>query len=84
MNEHMTEHLNTHETRPIWQHPRLVAAVVGALVFVTFAIQNSGSVKVDFLFWGFDLGLIVLMFLCAAIGAAVWELAKYLRRRNRA
>ena len=80
----MTEQPNPQETTPIWQHPRVVAAVVGALVFVIFAIQNSGSVEVEFLFWGFDLGLIVLMLLCAAIGAAVWELVKYLRRRNRA
>lgn len=71
------------EARPIWQNPRFIGAAVGALVFVIFAIQNSGSVDVDFLFWGFDMRLIVLMILCAIVGAAIWELAKYLRRRQR-
>ena len=70
------------ENRPIWQHPRIIAAAIGALVFVIFAIQNSGSVAVDFLFWGFDLRLIVLMVLCAVVGAAIWEFAKHLRRRH--
>jgi uncharacterized integral membrane protein len=72
-----------HQNRPVWQNPRVVGAAIGALVFVIFALQNSGSVDVDFLFWGFDLRLIVLMIVCAVIGAAIWELAKYLWRRNR-
>lgn len=67
--------------RPIWQNPRVVAAGIGTLIFVIFAAQNSGSVTVDFLFWGFDMSLILLMILCAAVGAAVWELGKYIRRR---
>ena len=78
----MSDQLNVQEPRPIWQNPRFIGAAFGALVFIIFALQNSGSVEVDFLFWGFDLRLIVLMILCAATGAAVWELAKYLRRRS--
>jgi uncharacterized integral membrane protein len=78
----MTDSQTGNETRPVWQNPRFVGAAIGALVFVIFAIQNAGSVEVDFLFWSFDLRLIVLMILCAAIGAAIWELAKYLRRRH--
>ena len=74
----------THDTdRPIWLNPRAVAAAFGTLIFVIFAAQNSGSVQVDFLFWDFDMGLILLMILCAALGAAVWELIKYLRGRER-
>ncbi len=67
--------------RPLWQNPRIVAAAVGALLFVIFAAQYSGSTSVDFLFWGFKMSLILLMILCAAIGAAIWELIKHLRRR---
>lgn len=80
----MSDPMSPGQQRPIWQNPRFVGAAVGALVFIIFAIQNAGSVKVDFLFWDFDLRLIVLMILCAAVGAAVWELGKYLRRRNQA
>ena len=71
----------TQTERPLWQNPRLIAAATGALILVIFAAQNSGSTKVDFLFWGFKMSLILLMILCAAIGAAIWELVKYLRRR---
>lgn len=78
----MTDLQPTQTDRPIWQNPRVVAAAIGTLIFVIFASQNSGSVKVDFLFWSFDMSLILLMILCAAVGAAVWELTKYLRRRN--
>jgi uncharacterized integral membrane protein len=78
----MSGPISTPEPKPLWQNPRFVGAVVGALVFIIFGVQNAGSVEVDFLFWGFDLGLIVLMILCAVVGAAVWELAKYLRRRK--
>lgn len=69
--------------QPLWQNPRVIAAGTGVLIFVIFAAQNSNSVNVDFLFWDFDMSLIVLMILCAAVGAAVWELTKYLRRRTR-
>ena len=79
----MTESYTEHPSRPVWQNPRIVGAVLGALVFVIFAIQNAGSVEVDFLLWGFDLRLIVLMIVCAAIGAATWEFAKQVWRRHR-
>ena len=75
---------NQPDGSPVWQNPRFIAAAIGAVVFVVFAIQNAGSVDVEFLFWGFEMRLIVLMILCAIIGAAVWELIKYLRRRQRA
>jgi uncharacterized integral membrane protein len=78
----MNEPTRHDQANPIWQNPRFIGATAGALIFVIFAIQNSGSVNVDFLFWDFDLGLIVLMLLCAAIGAAIWELGKYIRRRR--
>ncbi len=78
----MNEPTSPDQSTPIWQNPRFIGAAAGALVFIIFAAQNAGSVNVDFLFWDFDLRLIVLMFLCAAIGAAVWELGKYLRRRQ--
>ena len=77
----MAESQTTDTQRPLWQNPRIIAAATGALIFVIFAAQNSGSASVDFLFWGFEMSLILLMILCAAIGAAIWELIKYLRRR---
>ena len=77
----MADSPTTDTQRPLWQNPRIIAAAVGALIFVIFAVQNSGSTSVDFLFWGFDMSLILLMLLCAAIGAAIWEFIKYLRRR---
>ena len=77
----MTDSPSTDPQRPLWQNPRIVAAAVGTLIFVIFAAQNSGSTSVDFLFWGFEMSLILLMILCAVIGAAIWELIKYLRRR---
>ncbi len=78
----MTDDRPTPTERPIWQNPRVVGASIGTLIFVIFASQNSGSVNVDFLFWGFGMSLILLMILCVAVGAAVWELIKYLRRRR--
>ena len=78
----MTDSSTTDSQRPLWQNPRSVAAAVGTLIFVIFAAQNSGSTSVDFLFWGFQMSLILLMIFCAAIGAAIWELVKYLRRRS--
>ena len=82
MSDHPVRSDSPDDSRPLWQNPRFVGAAAGVVVFVIFAFQNSGSVGVDFLFWSFDLRLIVLMLLCAATGAAVWELAKYLRRRR--
>lgn len=77
----MADSTTTGTERPLWQNPRIIAAAIGTLIFVIFAAQNSGSASVDFLFWGFEMSLILLMLLCAATGAAVWELIKYLRRR---
>lgn len=82
MSDQPVHHDSPDDVRPVWQNPRFVGAAAGVIVFVVFAVQNAGSVEVDFLFWSFDLRLIVLMLLCAGIGAAVWELAKYLRRRQ--
>lgn len=78
----MADTPSTDPQRPLWQNPRIVSASIGALIFVIFAAQNSGTTSVDFLFWGFQMSLILLMMFCAAIGAAIWELVKYLRRRS--
>lgn len=69
---------------PPWKNPRVVAAAIGALLFLIFVIQNSGRVEVDFLFWNFGARLIILMILCAAAGVGIWELGKYVWRRRQA
>lgn len=80
----MTEQPSKVPVVPPWKNPRIVAAAVGALLFMIFVVQNSGRVQVDFLFWDFGLRLIVLMILCAAAGIGMWELGKYLWHRRRA
>lgn len=67
---------------PVWQNPRFLTAGGLAVLFFLFAVQNARSVEVSFLFWDFRLRLIILMLLCAAAGAGVWELIRYLRRRR--
>lgn len=78
----MEPHSSPNGGLPDWLTPRVMAAGGLALLFVVFALQNGRSVQVDFLFWDFRLRLIILMLLCAAAGAAIWELVRYLRRRN--
>jgi uncharacterized integral membrane protein len=67
----------------VWQNPRVVGGAAGALLFLIFVLQNAASVEVEFLFWGFSMRLIVLMILCAVVGAGIWELGKYLWRRRK-
>jgi uncharacterized integral membrane protein len=78
----MSDQTPTAHQGPPWQNPRVIAAAAGALVFLIFVVQNSGSVQVDFLFWDFRLSLIILMALCALGGAGILELVRHLRRRQ--
>ena len=78
----MTEYTSQTSQTPPWTNPRVVAAAIGALLFCIFVLQNARSVRVSFLFWDFNMRLIILMMLCAVAGAGIWELGKYLKRRN--
>ena len=52
-------------------------------VFVAFALQNSETVEVEFLWWSFETARIILLIGSAAVGIAVWELGSFVRRRRR-
>ena len=52
-------------------------------VFVAFALQNSETVEVEFLWWSFETSRIILLIGSAVVGIVVWELASFVRRRRR-
>ena len=52
-------------------------------VFVAFALQNSETVEVEFLWWSFETARIILLIGSAVVGIAVWELGSFVRRRRR-
>lgn len=60
---------------------KLIAAIVLAVAFVVFAVQNSASIEVEFLAWDFTTYQILVMVLSAVFGIVLWELAGFLRRR---
>ncbi len=62
---------------------RLVALGVLVAVFVAFAVQNTESVDMDFLWWQFEAPRILLLAIAAVLGIAVWELGGLLWRRSR-
>lgn len=59
----------------------LALALIG--VFTIFAIQNTESTRVEFLAWEFNLSLILLILLSAAVGITVFALASFVRRRGK-
>lgn len=52
-------------------------------VFVAFALQNSETVEVEFLWWSFETARIILLIGSAVVGIVVWELGSFVRRRRR-
>ena len=56
-------------------------ALIG--VFTVFAIQNTESTRVEFLAWEFNLSLILLIVLSAAVGIVVFALGSFVRRRRK-
>jgi uncharacterized integral membrane protein len=59
----------------------LALALIG--VFTVFAIQNTESTRVEFLAWEFNLSLILLILLSAAVGFTVFVLGSFVRRRRK-
>ena len=56
----------------------LLAAFVGL-----FVAQNLSGVTVDFLFWSVELPRMILMLASAVLGIAMWELGRFVLRRQR-
>lgn len=61
---------------------RMSSIVILVGVFVSFGLQNSESVEVEFLWWSFEAARIVLLVGSALVGIAIWELAGFVRRRR--
>ena len=62
---------------------RMGAIVILIGVFVAFALQNSETVEVEFLWWSFETAHIILLLGSAVVGIAVWELGGLVIRRRR-
>lgn len=56
----------------------IALAVVLAIVFM----QNLAPVRVDLLFWGFEMPLVVILVIVAALGFVIGWLAARLGRRK--
>jgi uncharacterized integral membrane protein len=60
-----------------------IASLIAAGLLVIFMIQNTKSVRLDFLFWNFTWPLWLLTIASALLGALVWFGLGVLRRRRR-
>ena len=60
-----------------------IAALIGGGLLVVFMFQNTESVQLDFLFWGFSWPLWLLVLASAVLGALVWFGLGVVRRHRR-
>jgi uncharacterized integral membrane protein len=60
-----------------------IASLIAAGLLVIFMIQNTNSVRLDFLFWNFTWPLWFLTIASAILGAMVWFGLGVMRRRRR-
>ena len=60
-----------------------VATLIEVGLLITFMIQNTEDVTLDFLFWSFTLPLWVFTLVVAVAGALVWIGLGVMRRRRR-
>ena len=60
-----------------------VASITGAALLVTFMLQNTDDVTLNFLVWSFSWPLWLLTLVSAAAGAVVWFGLGVLRRHRR-
>ena len=60
-----------------------IASLVGVGLLVTFMIQNTEDIRVDFLFWHFTWPLWLVVLLSAVLGAFVWFGLGVIRRHRR-
>lgn len=72
---------------PEGQRPGLgggaIAALTGVGLLLTFMIQNTEDVTLDFLFWSFTWPLWLFTFVIALVGALVWFGLGVMRRHRR-
>ena len=59
---------------------KLIAGLLLLLLGIVFTLQNAEVVSVRFLFWGFSMSRVILLFLVFVAGAAAgWALSSYTR-----
>jgi uncharacterized integral membrane protein len=60
-----------------------IASLVGVGALVTFMLQNTEDVRLDFLFWHFTWPLWLVTMASAVLGALVWFGLGVMRRHKR-
>ena len=60
-----------------------IASLTGVGLLLIFMFQNTESVRLDFLFWGFTWPLWLLTLASALLGALVWFGVGVMRRHRR-
>jgi uncharacterized integral membrane protein len=60
-----------------------IASLVGVGALITFMIQNTEDVRLDFLVWHFTWPLWLVVMLSAVLGALVWFGLGVMRRHKR-
>ena len=60
-----------------------IASIAGAASLVTFMLQNTEDIRIDFLFWHFTWPLWLVVMLSAVLGALVWFGLGVMRRHRR-
>jgi uncharacterized integral membrane protein len=60
-----------------------IASLTGVGLLLIFMLQNTQSVRLDFLFWGFTWPLWLLTLASALLGALVWFGLGVMRRHRR-
>jgi uncharacterized integral membrane protein len=60
-----------------------IASITGAGLLVIFMLQNTNSVRLDFLFWHFTWPVWLLTIASAVLGAFVWFGLGVIRRHRR-
>jgi uncharacterized integral membrane protein len=60
-----------------------IASITGAGLLVIFMLQNTESVRLDFLFWNFTWPVWLLTIASAVLGAFVWFGLGVIRRHRR-
>ena len=60
-----------------------ISSLTGVGLLLIFMLQNTESVRLDFLFWGFTWPLWLLTLASALLGALVWFGVGVMRRHRR-
>jgi uncharacterized integral membrane protein len=62
---------------------RIVVAVIGIAILISFIVDNSQTVRVGFVFFHSNVSLIWALLIAAFLGALIDRLAVILRQRRR-